>query len=158
MSDIEKIILNGNALDLVDLVCRKSVNNLSSVAKSGAYNDLTGKPVIPEVTILKNTNFSKMSISVNGVKKTLIWGKDTTHANITNPYGNGYYGNHTVILPDNIGTIDNYESCLVSIFARGALVNANVDFYTKNSVKLVLSSTLAINTDITISLLILGEE
>ena len=158
MSEVEKITLNGKPLEISDKTCRNSINNLSKVAKTGLYNDLTGKPVIPDVGILKNTNFSKMSITVNGVKKTLIWGKATANVGITNSYGNGYYGNYTIILPNNIGTINNYDSCLVSAFASGAVVNANVDTYNRNSVKLVLSSVSNITTDVTISILIIGEE
>lgn len=158
MSEIEKITLNGKPIEISDKTSRNSINNLSKVAKTGLYNDLTGKPIIPSINILKNVNFSKMSVNVNGIDKTLIWGKAKGNVAITNNYGNGYYGNYTIILPNNIGTIDNYDSCLVSAFASGAVVNANVDTYTRNSVKLVLSSVSNITTDVTISILIIGEK
>lgn len=158
MSEVEKITLNGETLEISDKKCRDSVNNLSKVAKTGVYNDLTGKPVIPSINILKNVNFSKMSVNVNGIDKTLIWGKATGNVAISNSYGNGYYGNYTIVLPNNIGTINNYESCIVSVFASGALINANVDTYTRNSIKLVLSSVSSITADVTISILIIGEE
>lgn len=49
MSTIENIKLNNQNLEIVDKNARTQLSNLSTVAKTGSYNDLINKPTTPTV-------------------------------------------------------------------------------------------------------------
>lgn len=52
MADLEYIVLNGEKLAIKD----NRVNDLSTVASTGSYNDLTNKPNIQTITYNSETN------------------------------------------------------------------------------------------------------
>lgn len=54
MADLEYIVLNGEKLTIKD----NRLNNLSTVATTGSYNDLTDKPKIPTITYDNNNQIT----------------------------------------------------------------------------------------------------
>lgn len=69
---LNKFKLGGTVINIEDLNAQTRLNNLSTVATSGSYNDLTDKPTIPPAIVV-DTELSQTS--TNPVQNKVITAK-----------------------------------------------------------------------------------